>query len=174
MHGSEVVTVDRPGQSAGATADGAVTATPGCALALRTADCAPLVLAGQRAVAVVHLGWRGLLAGLVGRGVEAMARLDDKPLMATLGPCIRPGRYEFDGPELDDMVERFGVEVRARTAWGTPALDLATAVRAALSEQGVADLVDEAPCTACDSRWFSHRARGETARFATVAWIEGA
>ena len=167
--------MEAPGGQAGASADGAVTSTPGCALVVRTADCAPVVVAGERSLAVLHLGWRSLVAGLVDRAVGLMADLGDRPVAATLGPCIRPGCYEFSGPERDEVAARFGPAVLATTTWGTPALDLPAAVRAALAEQGLpaGALVDEAPCTACDQRWFSHRARQEAGRFATVAWVEG-
>jgi YfiH family protein len=168
------VVVTRPGEHAGTEADAAVTATPGCALVVRTADCAPVVLSGRRSVAVVHLGWRGLLAGLVARTVETMAGLGDAPQQAALGPCIRPGCYEFAGPELEVVTARFGPAVRSSTTTGAPALDLPACVRVALAEAGVAELEDRSGCTACDTRWFSHRARGETGRFATVAWIEAA
>jgi YfiH family protein len=174
VHGDGVVVVTRPGEHAGAEADAAVTATPGCALVVRTADCAPVVLAGRRTVALLHLGWRGLLADLVARTVETMAGLGDPPERAELGPCIRPGCYEFAGPELDEVVARFGPAVRSTTTAGTPALDLPATVRAALVEAGVARLEDRSGCTACDTRWYSHRARRETGRFATVAWIEAA
>jgi copper oxidase (laccase) domain-containing protein len=122
-------------------------------------------------VAVVHLGWRGLLADLVARTVEAMADLGDAPQRAELGPCIRPGCYEFAAPELDEMTVRFGLEVASTTTWGAPALDVPAAVRIALREAGVDELHDDAGCTACDRRWYSHRARAEPERFATVAWI---
>jgi len=172
VHGAEVVVVERPGDHAGAPADAAVTATPGCALAVRTADCAPVVLAAPGAIGVVHAGWRGLAHGVVERAVAALRDLAHGPVVAHLGPCIRPGCYEFDGPELDLLVERFGSGVAATTAWGTPALDLPAAVAAALAEAGVDDLRDSGGCTACDRRWFSHRARGEPQRQATVAWLE--
>ena len=172
VHGADVLTVARPGQHAGADADAAVTATPGCALAVRTADCAPVVLVGERAVGVVHAGWRGLAAGVLEAAVEALRSLDGGPVQAHLGPCIRPGCYEFDGPELDGLVDRFGAGIRGTTTWGTPALDLPQLVRAALGAAGVEALSDDAGCTACDLRWYSHRARGEVERFATVAWIE--
>ncbi|MET0727701.1 MAG: polyphenol oxidase family protein [Acidimicrobiales bacterium] len=171
MHGGRVVVVDQPGASAGLEADASVTATPGCALVVRTADCGPLVLRGERAVGVVHVGWRGLAAGVVGNAVRALADLDAGRLTAHLGPCIRPGCYEFSGPERAALAERFGPGVLAATTWGTPALDLPAAIAAALVEAGVTYLQDEAPCTACDTRWFSHRARAESGRFATVAWI---
>lgn len=166
--------VTHPGEHAGAAADAAVTATPGCVLAVRTADCAPVVLLGRAAVGVVHAGWRGLEAGVVAAAVEAMAALGDPPPVAHLGPCIRPGCYEFDGPELAGLVARFGPAVRGTTTWGTPALDLPAAVRAALVVAGVDEVHDDAGCTACDGRWFSHRARAEPGRFATTAWLEPA
>lgn len=168
-----MVVVDSPGQHAGVRADAAVTATPGCALAVRTADCAPLVLVGPRTVGVVHVGWKGLLAGVVERAVEQMRWLDPSPLAAHLGPCIRAGCYEFDGPEIDLVVERYGSGARSSTTWGTPSLDIPAAAAAALAALDVGPLLDSSGCTACDHRWFSHRARAETERFATVAWIPG-
>jgi copper oxidase (laccase) domain-containing protein len=169
-----VVVVGHAGEHAGADADAAVTAARGCVLAVRTADCAPVVLLGQRTVGVVHAGWRGLAAGVVGAAVAAMAGLGDVPTAAHLGPCIRVGCYEFDGPELDDLVARFGPSVRGTTTWGTPAMDLPAAVHAALREAAVTDVHDASGCTACDARWYSHRARGDLGRFATTAWLEEA
>ncbi len=160
-----------PGEHAGAAADAAVTEVPGCALAVRTADCAPIVLRGSRSVGVVHAGWRGLVDGVVAAAVEALRAFDDDVVDAHLGPCIRPGCYEFAGPERDALVTRFGPAVATTTTWGTPSLDLPAAVRIALGEVGVDAVHDDAGCTACDERWFSHRARGEVERFATVAWI---
>jgi YfiH family protein len=173
VHGAAVVTVDAPGQHAGAAADAAVTATAGCALAVRTADCAPLVLLGARSVGVVHAGWRGLVEGVVAQAVGALRSLGDDVVTAHLGPCIRPGCYEFAGPERAAMEDRFGPAVLATTTWDTPAVDVPAAARLALAEVGVVELQDSAGCTACDRRWFSHRARGEAERFATVAWVAG-
>jgi YfiH family protein len=172
VHGADVVVVDRPGASAGVEADAAVTATAGCSLAVRTADCAPLVLVGRRSVGVVHAGWRGLAAGIVAGAVDALRALDDDVVSAHLGPCIRPGCYEFGTGDLDEVARHLGPGVRATTTWGTPALDLPAAVAAALRAEGVTELHDDAGCTACDRRWYSHRARGEPERIATVAWIE--
>jgi hypothetical protein len=174
VHGAEVVVVSRPGEPAGVDADAAVTATPGCVLAVRTADCAPVVLVGERSVGVVHAGWRGLMAGVVERAVAAMSELDDPPAAAHLGPCIRVGCYEFDGPELALVVERYGAAARGTTTWGTTGMDLPAAVTTALHEAGVVDVHDASGCTACDTRWYSHRARGEAERFATTAWLEEA
>lgn len=174
MHGAGVVVVTEPGEQAGVEADAAVTGVLGCTLAVRSADCAPVVIVGRRTVAVVHAGWRGVVAGVVAATVDALEALGDLPEAAHLGPCIRPGCYEFADPELGEVVDRLGPHVRATTAWGTPALDLPAAVTGALRASGVPLIHDEAGCTACDRRWFSHRARAEDARFATTAWLEEA
>lgn len=153
-------------------ADAAVTARPGCILAVRTADCAPVVLLSREAVGVAHAGWRGLLDGVVERAVSALRALDDGPIVAHVGPCIRAGCYEFDGSERDELVARYGDVVLATTTWGTPAVDLVAGVRSALGEAGVDEVHDRSGCTACDRRWYSHRARGEAERFATTTWLE--
>jgi polyphenol oxidase len=171
VHGADVVVVTTPGQHAGAAADAMVTATAGCTLAVRTADCAPVVLEGAWSVGVVHAGWRGLLDGVVANTAASMRELGDEPRRAAIGPCIRAGCYEFGESELGLLVGRFGERVRATTMWGTPAFDLAGAVQLACRAEGIDDVDDSAGCTACDLRWFSHRARRETERFATLAWI---
>lgn len=51
-------------------------------------------------------------------------------------------------------------------------MDLPAAVAAALAEADVVDVHDTSGCTACDTRWYSHRAHGDTERFATTAWLE--
>lgn len=139
---------------------------------MRTADCAPIVLVGPAAVGVVHAGWRGLLDGVVERAVAALHDLGDGALVAHLGPCIRAGCYEFDGPGRARLADRFGDAVLATTTWRTPAIDLPAGVHAALGESGVEVVHDGAGCTACDRRWYSHRARQEVERFATTAWLE--
>lgn len=174
VHGADVVTVSSPGEHAGIEADAAVTVAPGCALAVRTADCAPVALLGDGAVGIVHAGWRGLVAGIVERAVGALDDLgaDPRSLRAEVGPCIRAGCYEFDGPGRDDVAARYGAAVLTTTMWGTPALDLVAAARAALAAAGVADVEVVGGCTACDETWYSHRARVDTARQASFVWLD--
>ncbi|HET8931047.1 MAG TPA: polyphenol oxidase family protein [Acidimicrobiales bacterium] len=172
VHGTGVVDVLRPGDAAGESADAAVTAVRGAALSVITADCAPVLLASDHAVAAVHAGWRGLVAGVVGDAVRALAKHGDGPVRAWLGPCIRARCYEFGADDLDTVATSLGDGVRARTAWGTPALDVSVAVRTALGEAGVVDLVDTGVCTACSPAHFSHRARGDLGRQAAFVWLE--
>ena len=176
MHGSDVVVVTRPGEHAGADADAAVTTVAGCRLAIRTADCAPVVLIGDHGVGVVHAGWRGVVGGVVEAAVAALRDAGGgtaDPMRAVIGPCVHAECYEFGAADLALVVDRYGPSVAAHTAAGTPALDVRAAVSAALRESGVATVDDVDACTSCDAdRYYSHRARAEAARFATIAWLD--
>lgn len=167
VHGAGVLTVTGPA-SAGAdppTADAAVTASPGVPLVVLTADCAPIALADDLAVGVVHAGWRGLLAGVVPAAVAALRAVGAGPVRAALGACVRPAHYEFGRGDLDRLVARFGRGVEGRTHDDRPALDVAAAVRVALGEVGVTAVDDPGWCTVADpDRWFSHRRDGITGR----------
>jgi YfiH family protein len=171
VHGAEVVTVTEPGWSWRAPADGAAPAVPGAALAVLTADCAPVALASETGViGVAHAGWRGLAAGVINSTVAAMRALGAGPIAAVLGPCIRTRCYEFGAEDLDAVVSATGPEVRGVDAAGRPALDLAAGVLAALERAGVTSIEDVGTCTACSSEHFSHRVRGDVARQAMVVW----
>ena len=177
VHGADVVTVTEPGEHAGAEADASVTTRPGAVLAVHTADCAPVLLAsGDGAViGAAHAGWRGVVSGVLERTVEEMARLGGTGVTAQVGPHIRARCYEFGVADLDEVAARYGDTVRATTAWGTPALDVTAAVRAALGALEV-PVVDHGGCTACEpDRLWSHRARGDRSRMAaTIAILDGA
>jgi YfiH family protein len=165
VHGATVVEVTEPGEHAGVDGDAAFTTQPGCVLAVRTADCVPVVLVGDGVIGVVHAGWRGLAGGVIQATAQAMGSV----LEAHVGPHIRRGCYEFGATDLDTVAAVLGDHVRATTSWGTPALDLTEGVRGALSP---ADVHDDGACTACSDVFFSWRARTEHQRFATLAWLE--
>ncbi|MDQ4070943.1 MAG: polyphenol oxidase family protein [Actinomycetota bacterium] len=173
VHGARVVRVDEPGGGAGTVADAAVTDRPGCALAVLTADCAPVAFASPEGViGVAHAGWRGAVAGVLEATVAEMRALGATTVTAVIGPCIRPGCYEFGPPELDDVASHLGDGMRASTTDGRPALDLPAAVRTGLARAGVAeeDVRDIGLCTACGDGHFSWRARRERQRQAAVIW----
>jgi polyphenol oxidase len=171
VHGDTVVTVDAPGEGAGTRADGAVTAEAGCALAVLTADCAPVALASpQGVVGVVHAGWRGLVAGIVPRTVDAMGALGATDVSAVVGPCIGAECYEFGADDIATVTAAVGPQVRARTTGGRPALDLRAGVAASLARAGVVDVRHVAVCTACSSSHWSWRAGRAHERQAVVVW----
>jgi len=185
VHGAAVAVVGSSPTSPPPVADGAVTAAEGLPLAVLVADCAPVALVSEGAVGVVHAGWRGLEAGVVQATVAALGQLASPvaspvdshmdghmdrgtAVRAVIGPCVRPDHYPFGPAELERLAARFGPSVRARARDGAPALDLAAAVRAALSAVGVTELDDTGVCTACSPDHFSHRRDGVTGRQALV------
>jgi YfiH family protein len=171
VHGARVVTVDEPGAAAGEAADAAVTAVPGAALAVLTADCAPVALASPEGViAVAHAGWRGLRAGVVEATVQSMRRIGATRVEAVIGPCIHPCCYSFADEDLLALESRLGHHVRATDRSGRPALDLPAGVRSVLHAAG-ATLVGEAGvCTGCHDGLWSWRTGSTSRRQATVAW----
>jgi YfiH family protein len=171
VHGDTVVRVDTPGGGAGQVGDALVAAERGPALAILTADCAPIALAADNGLyGAVHAGWRGLLAGVIDRAVDELRTLGARDIQAALGPCIHPECYEFSAADLHTVAERLGDGVRSRTAAGTPALDIPAAVRSALEQAAVALVHDVGVCTACSADHYSYRARGEAARQAMVVF----
>ena len=171
VHGADVVTCDAP-THVPREADAAVTRTPGLALVVQTADCAPVALATDDAVGVVHAGWPGLLAGVIGAAVDALRRVGNGPVRAALGPCVHVDDYEFGRADLDRMVRALGGSVAGRTRHGTPALDVPASVRVALGRAGVDDLVDVDVCTFSSPDHCSPRRDGVTGRQALVAILE--
>lgn len=100
VHSAQVLAVDGPFAGDPPEADGLVTATPGLALAIRTADCAPVLLADRQAgvVGAAHAGWRGAVGGVLEATVAAMAGLGATPanIVAAVGPTIARPSYEVD------------------------------------------------------------------------------
>ena len=196
VHGTAVVVVSEPGSSTGVEADALVTTAVGAGLAIRTADCAPVLFAGRRAardragsgagerdgdgsiIGAAHAGWRGLYEGVIERTVATMRALGAVDIEWRMGPCISPESYEFSPADLTTLALRFGPDVVAATGSGSPALDLPAAVRVAVAEAGLGATSETPPCTATARgadgapQYFSWRARGDGGRQMSRIWIE--
>lgn len=104
IHSAEAIVVEEPWQRAEAPrVDALVSRTPGIALGILTADCAPVLLADAeaRVIGAVHAGWRGALNGVLEAALDAMIALGTKPaaVVAVVGPTIQQASYEV-GPEF--------------------------------------------------------------------------
>ncbi len=161
VHGAQVLVLDGPGdgRSVG-TADAFVTSSEDLALGVLVADCVPVLLADPvaRVVAAVHAGRGGLVAGVVGAGVAAMAARGAEPgrIRAALGPSIAGESYEVPESMRDAVAERLP-QARATTSWGTAALDLRAATVAELARAGVTHVTRLDRDTFTDPALFSHR-----------------
>lgn len=106
VHSPRVVPLTAP-PSEPQEADALVTATPGLALSVLTADCQPVLLADPEAgvIGAAHAGWRGARDGVLEATLEAMENLgaDRRSCIAVIGPTISQAFYEV-GPEF---VEEF-------------------------------------------------------------------
>jgi polyphenol oxidase len=157
--------------------DGHVVGEPGLAPLVFTADCLPVALSGPAGVAMLHCGWRGLAAGIVAKGAEAVGATD-----AAIGPGIGPCCYEVGTEVLtafshlgdgitaaDGPKSRAGINISARRR-----LDLAEVARRLLREAGVGRVQSADLCTSCEEElFFSHRrGAGRTGRQGGLVWIE--
>jgi polyphenol oxidase len=149
--------------------DGLGSDEPGQAMVLVTADCLPVALARANgatpALAVLHVGWRGLLAGIVPSGAEA---LGGGELAAAIGPGIGPCCYEVGEEVARPFRAAFGEKVAVDGK-----LDLWAATERALRDAGCVEVERADLCTYCHpERFFSHRRdRGLTGRQGVVAHI---
>lgn len=172
VHGPRVELADSRGIVTPGTVyercDGLWTDRPGRAMVLLTADCYPVALArtsGSPRLAVLHVGWRGLLAGIAEAGVAAVG---EDGIAAAVGPGIGPCCYEV-GPEVTDPFRReFGEDV---VRGGK--LDLGLATERALLRAGCSNVERNDRCTSCEADlFFSHRRdRGRTGRQGVIAYI---
>jgi polyphenol oxidase len=168
VHGTDVYVATGPAPEPAPVADALVTVERGLALAIVTADCAPLVLACDDAVGVVHVGHRGLANGVIEAAITRLRAMGTGEVRAFLGPCIRAARYEFGRDDLAHLVAQFGPAVEGRTRSGRPALDIPAAIGVVLDREGVEALEDSGICTAGSDGYFSYRRDGATGRQATI------
>lgn len=145
---------------------GLITTVPGLSLAVATADCLPIAVAGARTVALVHAGWRGIVKGVIPETIAVMRAMDDEPAAAAIGPHIGPCCYEVGGEVIDALGGH-----RETTRWGTQSADLAAAAQAQIP--GV-DVEVSPLCTMDDHRFNSFRRNGTAQRQVTVAWLSEA
>lgn len=160
--------------------DALITNAPGVPLLLRFADCAPVLLYDpvQRAVGLVHAGWRGVAAGVVPAALTAMREaFGSHPgdVWAGIGPTIGPDHYVVGIEVVTAVMETLPVTVAvaARRA-GRWYLDLPGAIAAQLHMSGVTEVAQAGICTACHTEeWYSHRQEGgHTGRFGVLVMLD--
>lgn len=163
VHGGDAV-VARPGPCG--AGDALVTSELGVAPVVVTADCVPVLLAAAGTVGAVHAGWRGVVARIVD---AAVARFDEPPQVAWIGPAISGRVYEV-GDEVADQVVAAGGP-RFVGAAGRPHVDLQEAVAEQLRRQGVQEICVVPGCTLSEpKRFWSYRRDGNKAG-RNMSWI---
>lgn len=174
IHSAKVLTVTAPwpiGETAAddekfiPLGDAMVSATPGIALGILTADCAPVLLADAdaRVIGAAHAGWKGALTGVLEATLAAMEQLGARRarIAAAIGPCIGQANYEV-GPEF---LARFAGEDAGNAKYFVPSdraghhrFDLGSFVADRLGHAGVDRIERLNTCTyAQDADFFSFR-----------------
>ncbi len=154
-----------PGPHAVGVCDALLTTEPFVALTVRTADCLPIVMAGGGAVAMVHAGWRGLAADILGTVVSRMGSEYGVPpsaIDAVIGVGVGPCHYRVG----DEVLAALGHHAVDGDEWRLgEAVDLARWARGRLTALDVGrERVRVLPgCTACSARYHSYRRDGTNA-----------
>jgi len=180
VHGCRALRVDTAALAAGdplPSADAAITARTDVAVAVKAADCVPILMAHPGgAVAAVHAGWRGTAQGIAGSAAKDLASAaggSPREIVAAIGPSIGPCCYEV-GPEVRETFHVAGFAEKDLDHWFLPAesptathvLDMWRANRDQLIAAGVdpANVHVAGLCTATHNDWFwSYRREGAKA-----------
>jgi len=168
VHGCSVVAA-ADALRARPAADASTSVRGGGAILIRVADCVPILIACPKsgAVAAVHAGWRGVVAGIAPAAIAALhaAGADIRSCIAAVGPCIRAANFEI-GPEVADALAEADLAecVVAPGVHGPKHhADLVAAVALQLARCGIAraNIDADPPCTYADARRFhSYRRDG--------------
>lgn len=176
VHGANHLHCSGSGRIHETEADILIASEPGCPVAVRTADCLPLLLADpvNGVIAAVHAGWRGTVQQVAARTVEKMAGLGAAidSIHASLGPCIGPCCFEIGEDTADQLASCSGDTASAISRNGRITADLAALNAMQLNECGIPDRRIETLglCTSCHpERFYSYRRdNGKTGRHLAV------
>lgn len=169
-------------------ADGILSQKPAEAIAIRTADCAPILIAHYNPeshrkanmIAVVHAGWRGAVSGIVIKAIEAMCQYgaQEKHLIFALGPCIGPEKFEVGAEVIEAakaQLDDHALPYEPKEA-GKFNFDLREFIRLQLLEAGISDAAIEfvGACTYSNPElYFSYRRdQGETGHHLSYIMLE--
>lgn len=161
VHGADLIEVGPKDSGVLGEADGLVARSPGPVLGMLTADCAPVVLGGADGIAILHAGWRGVVAGVVEAGLAAVGPVWG----AWIGPSIHACCYGVG----DDVTAAFAERGLPVPAPGR--VDPAQAAAHILLSSGVQTVSVSDECTHCSPGHFSHRRDGITGRQGAFAAI---
>lgn len=179
VHGTDILVLDQPNPDVShfqqVESDAIITDQTNIMIGILVADCYPVLLfdADKKVAAVIHAGWRGAAAGLIGRAVAAMtSHFGCRPgdLLAAVGPGIGAHKYQVDRPVRDAF--RAGSDnwdtIAKETALGEWLLDLKKSCLLQLEAAGLStkNIEAVAECTCCHRElFFSYRRdQGQTGR----------
>ncbi|MGA1689219.1 MAG: peptidoglycan editing factor PgeF [Candidatus Nanopelagicaceae bacterium] len=171
VHGHEVVVINKDSDSNQAPeADALFTTEPGIALVTLIADCTPLLLKSNRAVAAVHVGRKGLVAEVLEETLRVFKEhgIEPSDLDAEIGPSICADCYEVDLQTYREVVEKNPASATDETR---RCLDVAGGLKSRLERYRINYKASDV-CVNHTPGYFSYRRDGVTGRQAGVVWIQ--
>jgi YfiH family protein len=178
VHGAAVETITdcQPFEN-GPKADAMVTTDPQRVLSVKYADCVPVLISTEdgKAVAAIHSGWRGVVAGVVPAAVRELSKTSGyspSNFVAAIGPCIGFAHFEVGAEVIAAFRESLGASAPVREQGEKGYIDLQAAVHQQLRACGIAagNIDGNDRCTFRDKdEFFSHRRdHGITGRMSAI------
>lgn len=162
-HGTNVIEIIS-GEEPVQNADAIFTSTKGIGLAVLVADCIPLLISSGSMVAAVHVGRRGLLAGIIQKVITYFPKTGHENISAVIGPCICTHCYEVDLVTYENAISLIP---ELATSLELHRLDLVAGAKAILAAHDVS-VTDYSICTRENQNYFSFRRNALTGRQAGV------
>ena len=165
IHGDTVVLVEN--NEANPTCDALITTHQKLAVAVMVADCVPLLLKSDVAVAAVHVGRKGLMNGIARKTISAMRDLGAEVIHSYIGPSICGNCYEVSEEIFNEVTAKYSA-ANSSNRTGRFTLDLVSGLKNDLKDTVLLDL---SSCVLEDKNAFSYRRDGITGRQAGVIWL---
>ncbi|MEJ7554744.1 MAG: peptidoglycan editing factor PgeF [Aquificaceae bacterium] len=147
----------------GLEGDGIITQTPGLKIGIRTADCVPVAFLGEKTVAVVHAGWRGLREGIIEKTLEILSSLERlENFLAFVGPSARACCYE-----VGEEFKNYFVSLHYKK--GRHYMDTQSETILRLKKGGIGRIFQYGVCTICHHSLPSYRRDKTQERILTLA-----
>jgi len=155
-------------------ADGSFSSQAGIVCAVLTADCMPLFLTDKLGsfVCLLHVGWRGLVAGVIESGLTTVTTKPQE-LLAWVGPGIGPDKFFVGSEVYQQLTHQLPVHAQAFASYKEKwQADLSLMIEQRLQWAGVEEIRRSETCTAINpAAWFSHRRDGRCGRMASLIWL---
>ena len=165
VHGNDVGIVDK--DSPLVTADALFTTEKDIALVVLVADCIPILLYSERAIAAVHVGRQGLVKNIIDSTINAFHGIGDREINATIGPAICGACYEVSPEMYREVIAEFPA---CATHDKDHSLNLISGAISQLEKHGV-HITNQSRCTRESSDLYSYRADKHCGRFAgVISW----
>jgi len=151
-------------------ADGVLIKRKGSAGGVLTADCMPVVITDFKKLVVLHAGWKGIVSGIIHKGVEIFDRKEG--ITVFIGPSARRCCYQVQ-VDFVDMFRKKGLPDRYFYRDGNRIMfSMHEFTKAIFRQYGIKNLIDISLCTICEDNFYSYRKGDFSERILTFAWLE--